>query len=801
MRKTLLLLLLLLIVAQVEAIEIKQTTFQAGEQVYFTSCQAPTLSCGELRSAPWEECKIYTFNTNDLTCNNPVISTETTQMTLFIANYEQNLNKFSQRRETSSLNIARQIYIKNLLGETQEIEDLIEILKQNRIERYKCWSRTNTCDLEKTIDILKYLTDAGINRTNRIYQDAMLWVESRQNKKENENFEFYFQSNSETTCTLKRGETTLNTIQVNKTTEYIIRDYEAGQELTASCQDNYCFRVRDQFGETIQNQCREGEENVRFSIEAGCFGAHTRVSCSPLITGKALSIKHLRQENLNKGKDWIEDNIRAAPIAAQRFLDNNEALANIYMYKATKNEDIRTWIWYSQNNDGSFGRQNKEFTTLEAIRIFEQNQEYEWMQDAINYIERTRPIQGYNEASEESRFFEIFSPERMPIIITPPILEGVNDPVQFKLESSTQFELEVENPPELLVDINHEGNIATGTAEIIRTEDRRYTGYITFIEEGYEKKVPYSIVKMPTLELDFEQEYYLTQRTGSINVPIIKSNSALNCKITADSTINPLQTTLTNQRSIRLDYEAEIGNRLVQIIYECETEFGVIEQDYFVTIRHYETSPFTVIKQFNTITDEPGRVIVRNNIPEDITVEFEMQRAVNDYEIESPITIPRGQEANVYIYKTESTPLNVVEPNTLITKGLGYETETEFEIFLDGIEQEIPITTFRDQRLVSLPLIIIFILGTLAIASVILYYNYSKRKEEEEKEKKVEKELEKIKPKKEEKSNKELGEVLVAIDKMMGDDDEKVTEDLKQKGFEMDEIKEMLKELEEIQSK
>jgi hypothetical protein len=363
--------------------------------------------------------------------------------------------------------------------------------------------------------------------------------------------------------------------------------------------------------------------------------------------------------------------------------------------------------------------------------------------------------------------------------------------------------LTIDKPSEIDVELDIQENQATGQIILKSPIDKIYTGEITFNQGDYQKNVPYRIVKTPNLDMNFEENYYVVEPRSVLSFPISKSDSELVCDFTFDRIFEPREdVSVTNQRSLVFRYNIEPGNYLVQAIYECESELGTLQGDYYFNIMHYPVLPFDIIKDFSIIDEEPGRVIIRNNIPEEITVDLRFETPVNDYNIDSPLTIPARQEAHTFIYQEVSSPLNIDEPNTLIGTSLGYEQRMDFEIRLDDNFHQQPATTFTDIQYIDTPILIIILIGMSAIIGVIVLYIVQNKKEKEKQERKSQSEEKKAVAKKEpEKNNKELGEVLVAVDKMMGEKDEEIESELKEQGYEIDEIKKMLKELEEVRSK
>lgn len=803
-KKIIILLAVILIIPTTLAeltIEPHSSSYNKEEQAYFKVCNAEEVKVTELnqklKEEKWtENCKYYNFNTENVEGTQAKIEAkkenQTKTKTIEIKDYETILEEVLNNKDNDShLSNAKKIRAKTQLGEP--IERLVEQLKKQRIEEYKCWGEEK-CDLSDTTNILKHLSHAGFNRSDRVYHDAMLWLESQQNHEEYEEWIFTINTSNNAQCELKVDGNTVEEETFNNTaSQSYTRDYSTNEEVSSRCDRSYCFYIYDYFGNKVHESCRGTNKTSTFKAERGCWYDNNRERCSTLITSKAMNLNQLQDRNKEIAKDWVEENKIPVPIEAEAVKNDREILSNLYFYEATENEELRTWLWYSQSNNGSFDTEKPPLNTLEATRIFEEQRNSEWINDALDYLERTRPINGWNDLETDTLVTETMGAKRKPIKSEPSILSSEGENIEFNLESQQEFNLNYElelDKAELELDI--EENTAEGTIIFEGEEDGIYTGYLHLETDGYEKSIPIVVNKQPYLNLLLESDYYL-QEEGTINVPTRKSESDLTCTIEFSNYFEEKQLNLEEERSITFQYEAEKEIKEdIELEYTCNTEDAEFEGTESFTIRTFEKPPVNVEKNFEVISDEPESITIKNNYEETITVEFDWESESEGYTIESPVTIDKGMEADVYVYRTVESELEVTEPNTLKINSMGYETQEEIEIELDGPAHEAIPTEYREQT--GFPWLVLMLV-LIAIATILasLYYTYiqanktTKPKQEVEEESKGE--------------DKPIAETLIAVDKELGETDEEIKKEVKEQGYKDEEIEEMLKELESIKPK
>ena len=827
MKKLLLLLLFFVLIQSSFALTLNvehQTLFQ-GEDQYAIICSDEdydlTISCfdDDLINARWaNNCNIYHIPTSNISCSNSQINartnTQTRTQSFNIMNFESNLYNRLQETNNNPKDLALNVYGFSLLGYEDRVQENLDLLREIRIEEFKCFGGS-TCNLELTLDVLRYLDYAGINRTSRVFQDAMLWIESKQNKDRYEDWHVYFSSGHNSTCQILRGDSTLETINFgpdNRSTTKTI-SFDTGEKLDFVCDSSYTVEVYNFFGDKILRKQKHEDEKTGFKIEPGCWNMPGSLfQCSPMLTGKALSISSINEDVKELGLNWIENNLDPAPISAERLFTTREIETNLYLYEASRNPEIRTWLWYSQNNNGSFGTTDQLSTTLKAIKIFEDKKQEEWIQDAISFAKNYTE---WDNLKAEIINYELFRPSRSPIRAVPGIFtasamsselfsaDTVNVNVT-KTESLQNFELSYEN--------------RVISLEYTQDDDRLYTGFVEVYEENYERRIPVSYQRMPFASLEFEESYYFLEEEGIINIPLEKSNLDMTCEITFSSVFFDKNVTLVDQNSLSFEYEKNFGTKEeveVRVICDAENNFVVEFEEQFI-VRIYSEPPFSVsTSNIELINERPGEITIINNIDEELLITKRLRRDAEEYSVTPSLTIPIGYKALTYITKDLGATLNLPESNAVIISTLGFDEEVEFEIQLNEVIHDPKTPEISKNR--GFPWLILVLV--LIIAGGILYVFYAinkpvsssklknKAEEKEISENKQESDKSTLdistenKQQEEVEDKEDLGEILAAVDKALGEPQEKVQQDLKGQGFEDDEIKKILDELDKYTPK
>ena len=793
--------------AQVLALDIDldQSSYRVGEQINFYTCENISFSCLDnfTKKDVQDGCAFYGIETRDFTCSDPAIIGEDSVKDIVLDDFEGDLEQYLPRPLSTPLHVARQVYAKSLLGENYD-EYLLE-LRDVRREREKCFG-VSSCDLELTTGVLRYLSLAGVNRSNRVYHDGLLWLESRQNKDFYEDWFFSIRSSDGAECELASGDSVLETYTINGSSQSFTKDYSATR-INSTCDKRHCLTVYDYFGERIYDTCASTNSSNSFQVESGCWYDKDRLSCSNYNTARALTLNHLEDENYNLGTDWADRNIARVPIEGEAILNSRDLLGNIFFYEATGIDRLKTWIWYSQNNDGSFAETDSVYTTLEAARVFENFADEEWVQDAYDFLIDYRGQNKWSGLREEVLGYYLFNSVEPPITSRDLIYSSSTGQFDFEFQSDAGFNTQVFLSDELdnITDLEYsaQGNFLRGNVTLTTNDDGIYTGHLTVINSEIERNVPVVFENMPSFDLSFEDEYYFEDLGGSIDAKISKSDSQLSCNITFNDYFQDRQVNITRQERLRFDYSVPWESELeVNYQYVCTNELTTLSDSGFFRVWTYTSPPFSVSIQEDMITTEPGEIIIENNWDHDLMLKLSLESEVDDYAVEELIELPQSSRAYTYITRVAPSDLGLAESNAVKISARGFDAVEEFEILLNENVHEPKETVIEDMADWT-----VFVYGFLFFiaAGVILFlfYLFAKKsniKIDPQDEKSKGEQLPSQQANDSRRRERSLAESLIAVDKAMGADDSQIRKDVSSQGYADEEIDAMLKELESMET-
>ena len=798
---SLLLILFLLLPVVSSQLTLDKTTYYPEDQILFTACNynSADVTCLDDSNLQTEQlnqsCSIYGFEASDLTCQTPEITVDDESEELQILDFQTSLQNALEDPIVDDLDRAKRIYGYSLLGEQSEIDRLVNELRTSRLEENKCWG-DDECDLEYTVDIVSFLEDAGFNRSSRIYHDAMLWIESRQNPEVFQNGLIEVNSSTGSDCDITLENGNGESFEINNSN---IKSYEkditTNSDIETYCEASHCTTVKNRFGETLYDNCVGSNQSQEFDIDRGCW--RDGRECSDIITSKALRLNHLRNDNYDRGRNWVERNKEPVPIEAEKVPTREEVLSNMYFYEATGLDNLRSWLWFNQNNEGSFSKDDKEWTTLEALKVFNESRDEEWMVDAEDYIMRERPEQGWDDVYKAARSLDLLGPDRAPIRNTPLIISNTGSEESFDLRSEEEFEAHVDTNNEFVeACVENEGRSATVDLSLNTESDGIYSGTMSLTNSPYERKIPYSLQNIPELTFNFDENYYFQEASGDINVPIQKSDSNLSCQLSFNQVFQDRQLSIQDQNSVRMSYEVEEQDTYdIRMEYECDSSISTINGENVFTLRVYPHPPFAAGREFDVMRENPGEFIIRNRLDEQLTLDLSFENDVADYAIQSPVTLEGNHEASVFVYKTASSDLGAVEDNTLQVESVGHQETVPFQVELNDVVHESP-PDVQKREISDFPWILtIFLIAGVMILAIITYYFMQQPAQEPLPE---ETEEESEEPEEEPEEDIALGETLAAVEKAEGEDEQEIEEDLEQKGYNEEEIDDILEELDDI---
>jgi len=779
MRTILLTLLVLLLSTPVMALSVYNDKLGTNEPLYIESCLPVNTTCENStlinQEAVNNSCSVYAYNVTS--CNKSLtINTERDTQNIQIEPY-RNAARDAESDETS-ISLARKAYSLHITNQSyqEEINQLITL----RNETSKCWPQTE-CSLSQTTETLLWLSRAGFNRENRVYDDSLNYVEAQQNKFENEDWTIKIDTRSNESCTVTRGDTTIHDGDVANGTDTYTFTYQANEELRVDCERDFIVSVRDDIGTLQDTGIGENDNDFFYYLPGGCWPEdNTEKICNAETTANALTLTGLTPTQFEEGQDWVEAQIQRGIITGERLGSEENIITHSRLYEALENDEIRQWLLFNQNNDGSFADEDTR-ATLEAVYAI--NEDSEWIQDAKQWLLRTRPSEGYEDSEKDSLTYSVFRQREQELRVTPPVLSSTGEDIQFTIHGNITEDTQVylsESIPGTVTRENTEGTI---TIENIETG---YTkGYLEISNKDIQRKIPVVLRKDAEVTLDLDEELYVTEGEGQIRgeatLPEDETCSLTSTRIIQDKNIS-------RSGSTTVPYNiSEPGSYTSTVNMTCNTPTGQQSSIEQIDITYYNQPPFTLTAS-NTEIDGVEYVYIKNNIPENITTINEFETQPTFYSIPTTAQIPPGRTAKIALYQRVDHTENLTEENILTVQSKGYEDSIDLTMIINNemetVEEDLTIIAQRNWTVLIASTILIVFLGGAGYT----YYTYKQNQDSEEiKEEAVDKnEEEKEGTTKE--TEKVLGEIELGIQQLEGKTD---TDNLKEQGYSDTDIKEI----------
>lgn len=373
---------------------------------------------------------------------------------------------------------AQMIYALNGFDSFDSIrEQLINELKQSRDDENKCWPKNN-CTILETTRVLYYLKISGLSK-NRIYQDAMLWLS------ENSKIQLYNKYNLE----ISKDED-----ESSASCDLIIND-ESSTKTTS--QNKYIVEIDPIYPTKIEVDCEpsntdlfllgvedfsflEGEDEV-IILETDSRGNLEYNMPKPCLTNEKgycdiestfyflfLDIDTNTRTNIfrffsnylrNEGYDKVyfnayelynltyDNNINYLWTAL--FYYSANSFSNVFTQvvgdsSQTVLDNIENWLFYNQNNDGSWGKNissldnSIDFSSkiIDYIVKSEMTQN-ENLNDAKQYI--LNNANKIDSVENYANFYNMIKSDFTPFLNFEPIFLKVRDSLDVRIDNPTPY--------------------------------------------------------------------------------------------------------------------------------------------------------------------------------------------------------------------------------------------------------------------------------------------------------------------------------------------------------------------------
>ncbi|MGM5483833.1 MAG: hypothetical protein ACQER9_02855 [Nanobdellota archaeon] len=353
----------------------------------------------------------------------------------------------------------------------KKINEGLEWLKSNRNENYKCWEKTSgECSIYETARTLSYLKFAGINQTNKIYLDGIMWLDSQMNYIENNEWTIKLKPNEDGNCTVKYEGNIKFDDTVNEDEEIeipISAEYES--LINVSCPEmgekiylydnngrnifyNYYQENNDEyFDYTIIDDEESQIEASVYRIPPPCWSADEKWDyCNRRATLYASLLDEITEEKRNLALEWLQYELRKGQNVG-KYLSTRESVSDTSMilYGIDKDQtSLKDWLVYKQNNDGSWGDGNiserikPTAYALMALKNLQFNGKEEVINDGTSWLSSNYNRQKSGNFENDAVSFIILRDTAKPLLKADLPLDIKNGKeTSLKLKNPTEFNI------------------------------------------------------------------------------------------------------------------------------------------------------------------------------------------------------------------------------------------------------------------------------------------------------------------------------------------------------------------------
>ncbi len=795
------LILLGLSFAYAQTVEFSSDSYIIGDIVHAKVCSSQPdinvscLSSSVLNISYNESCSLIAFDSNNVTCADPFLQIGSNKIPIPFNSYVLPLYRYTQYNKTYATDIATQVLVAHTLQDSNRRDSAIEELRNLRNDQFKCWPKSG-CSISQTTDVLFTLHRAGSGPEDRIYQDALLWLQSIQNKVEYQDWFMTLRSSSSTTCQLKYGNNQFQTVLFGddniRSFNFVMR---TESPLNITCSSAFEISIQDEFNvDVISGDSKFDSENEDedvhyfiFDMKPGClpYTLDTRHMCDTFSTSKFLQLNGITNQAFDAGFSYFEDYVftqQQVGITA----DRTNMLLNIYAYNITKNEDLYTGILYNQDNIGSF---KNSLTTLEALRILDYDND--WIIDATNWLESEYQYGGWKDSYSDIIMFELFHKNTTPVRFEPLLFYTQDSRIQIRFDNLTFHNYNLSLQDKNGISFTESDEEPIGVFLLEQDSDGLYED--TFLV-GSRMKIPVLFSKIPQISFEIPQQYYLIQERESVRMPFNASDSLTQCSITF-SQIFSNTTFSTQNNSLFVDYTIlQNGEYIVDVFYMCNGTYIPIEDSFSISVTKESKPPFTISLTGHGTERRPYVVTIQNQLSSDLPISVFWEDSLPAYSLPDDFTLSPQTTASIKIIQTDDSLISQNLTSSFIAESLGYKAIIDIDLevveFVNR-DEDIEQLVITEPTWITTAIWVSVGLLALAIISILVKYivDQKRRPKEMEAEDVV---IPKTASEAVEQSHvKHAGravEVFIELQRSLGRDDKRIMTELLEAGYEDEEV-------------
>ncbi|MFP4523862.1 MAG: hypothetical protein ACLFO2_00905 [Candidatus Woesearchaeota archaeon] len=715
----------------------------------------------DLEATPWSEqdnCYISSYNLQDFECERLVIQAEYLEEgEKYKITKRVRVNKLSKVLDKivdnqyndggwrTPLGTAYAVWALSYFKDIYEYEiDLaLDWLKMNRNDDEKCWPKS-PCNIEQSARILSLLTLSNYTDAKRVVNDARNWLEQLQNYyQQGDTWSAVVEAvNNETTLTLVAYEKEILdenfTLPLHGTKDYEF-PAETGKELIIISDDNIIVNITNQEDETLITY--QGD-NLSYHVPGPCWSLNRKgEGCDPTTSIYAMT-SPIDEDRAEAAEEWAVTQIRDGDILGRYFGDGEEKVTDTsyFMYNIHDRSDaedylpdIRDWLLYVQNNEGSWGddaTSEKMVLAAQAVLALTSdgyNRTDEPIEDAEEWASDHEDDLEENQTVALGSAFFILKHNARPLLVTTPkvivvdqpeVTVEVFNPTMFDLEDLT-YEFSEALEEDLAIERREEIDAYSyRRLDVSRRGESRKQGFgfltISNMDEPV-AKIPVILADAPTFNASVPDTVTVFGKSADLQVPVQKSPHTFVCSASWDSQ------ELSTPGSVRVtsstfDLPLEFSTALTQEdVYEgelsCTAAGKTLEQDISVHAKRYADVPLTVSPTDVIVnnTEDDVSFTVKNNLDRDLPVDLSLDRYDQYFSFPASVTLSPNEERNVSLKNNLPSDLNLT--STVLLDFEVFDRGTTATILVDVVERP---PEQKSLLAALLPLIIILVFVSVA---------------------------------------------------------------------------------------
>lgn len=712
----------------------------------------------------------------------------------------------------------------------RELDLAMDWLKEYRDNDDKCWPAEvgdSSCDIRDTANILMLLTEAGYNNSFRVVRDGHMYLERLQNFYTDEteltaNITPYLLDSD---CLISYGDE--NTTVNLSSNEYYGYEFVPvyGKDLDIACTNDMRINVSTHFDEGVFYY--EGD-NMSYSLPGPCWSTGTKWGQCDIRTTLFATLTNISWSFKQQALEWLPNTLNFDGNKGKYVGDDqNKTHAALYLYAVNDSgdmssdsdinysySDVKEWLLFKQNNDGSWGEGNVSDRVLDtAFSVFSfakngMNRTDEVIEDAERWISRNELAEGWNNTVKDGAAFYILRNNARPFLKSDPLLI---------IMDSSSLEIELYNPTTF--DLNQLSyNFSDNLKDILEIEaEDELSGYSYIQPDIYKVKedtgtlfgflhinnyeneisrIPVLIVQFPHINITASQESISVFGTkGQLKFSVDKSIDTFDCTLAWDDPDISSKTEfdLVSESSIDLEVKFREAERLEKSYtgeFVCSTRERTFLSPFSVDIERYPSIPFSVEPKVITVNESrvDRSIIITNLLDETIDVDLALAKSAGYFDLERKnLVLNPAEERNFTIFNLAPLEGNISLRTSIDLSSLGQKDSVTFIVDIPAVEKKTmnPIFFFG---------LLFLMLAAIGAAGFLAYKNQDKIKKLFNKKTMVEDVKNRIRMMEEQGTETAIVNMTKLL-RFQGKKDEEIKRKLKQEGFKPEEIEKSFKKL------